>query len=209
MSTSKTITTITELTQYINEQAKESGVPGISLVGHVSDILFHIHLKSRFNDFIRNANIDIEFLKKIINNEDYTNCFYSSLETVRRTHSKIGLVVLALLYKDYWDEPDFLSSAMRSFAEISDRTIRTFVKLYESISPNEGFLKLTVTKDNSEYFHDNYNEAVELINRNIFVQTAYTGMANNMPIQGMIWEHTKEYYKYCKEAIAIIDNPLL
>lgn len=33
-----------------------------------------------------------------------------------------------------------------------------------------------------------------------------TGMAENMPIQGMILNHTKEYYRYCKDAIAFLSS---
>lgn len=202
MNKDKIIDTSTELAQYLNELARDSGVPGIGLVGHFCHVFVNKYLESRFKKFLEDAAVDEAFLCKILKNEDYSNCLYSSLETVRRTHSKLGLAVLALIYRDYWDKPDFLISAMRAFAEISDNTIKAFIKLYESISEEKGFLKLAVYKNGERFFHDNYNEAVELINRNIFVQSASIMMAENMPIQGMIWDHTEEYYKYCKEAMA-------
>lgn len=196
----------TECLQYANELAKDSGVPGIGLVGYFSQHFFDVYLRSRFQEFIDVAGVDVGFLNKIVDDENCSNCLYSALETVRRTHSKIGLAVLALIYKDHWNDSDFLIPAVRSFAEISDNTIKTFVKLYDSIPEEDGFLELTVRKDGERLFHPDYNEAVELINRNIFVQTSYTGMAQNMPIQGMIWDHTKEYYRYCKDAIAFVSN---
>ena len=196
----------TECLQYANELAKDSGVPGIGLVGYFSQHFFDVYLRSRFQEFIDVAGVDVDFLNKIVDDENCSNCLYSALETVRRTHSKIGLAVLALIYKDHWNDSDFLIPAVRSFAEISDNTIKTFVKLYDSIPEEDGFLELTVRKDGEKLFHPDYNEAVELINRNIFVQTSYTGMAQNMPIQGMIWDHTKEYYRYCKDAIAFVSN---
>ncbi len=195
-----------ECLQYANELAKDSGVPGIGLVGYFSQHFFDVYLRSRFQEFIDVAGVDVDFLNKIVDDENCSNCLYSALETVRRTHSKIGLAVLALIYKDHWNDSDFLIPAVRSFAEISDNTIETFVKLYDSIPEEDGFLELTVRKDGERLFHPDYNEAVELINRNIFVQTSYTGMAQNMPIQGMIWNHTKEYYRYCKDAIAFVSN---
>lgn len=205
MNKDEIIDTSKELAQYLNELAKDSGVPGIGLVGHFCHVFFDKYLESRFKKFLEDAAVDEAFLCKILRNEDFSNCLYSSLETVRRTHSKLGLAVLALIYRDYWNKPDFLISAMRAFAEISDNTIRKFIELYESIPEDEGFLKLLINKNGEKFFHDNYNEAVELINRNIFVQSAYAAMGENYPIQGMIWNHTKEYYKYCKEAVAVVD----
>lgn len=206
MDKKKLIEMSKECLQYANELAKDSGVPGIGLVGYFSQHFFDVYLRSRFQEFIDVAGVDVDFLNKIVDDENCSNCLYSALETVRRTHSKIGLAVLALIYKDHWNDSDFLIPAVRSFAEISDNTIETFVKLYDSIPEEDGFLELTVRKDGERLFHPDYNEAVELINRNIFVQTSYTGMAQNMPIQGMIWDHTKEYYRYCKDAIAFVSN---
>lgn len=204
MDKKKIIELSTECLKYANEVAADSGVPGIGLVAFFSQHFFDVYLRSRFQEFMDNVGVDVDFLKKIVDEENYSNCLYSALETVRRTHSKIGLAVLALIYKDHWNDPDFLMPAMRAFAEISDKTILTFVKLYESISEEDGFLGLTVRENGEKLFHPDYNEAVELINRNIFVQTSYTGVAQNMPIQGMIWDHTKEYYRYCKDAIAFM-----
>lgn len=142
---------------------------------------------------------------KIVKNEDYSNCLYSSLETIRRTHSKLGLAALALIYKDYWDKPDFLISAMRAFAEISDYTIRTFIELYESVVPKDGVLDLFDIKAKDGDFYSGYKEGVELINRNFFLQTTCMRVGDNNPIQGMVWKNTKIYYEYCKQAVAIVD----
>jgi hypothetical protein len=206
MDKKKLIEMSKECLQYANELAKDSGVPGIGLVGYFSQHFFDLYLRTRFQEFVDVAGVDVKFLNKIVNDENYSNCLYSALETVRRTHSKIGLAVLALIYKDHWNNPDFLIPAVRAFGEISDNTIMAFVRLYESIPEEKGFLKLSVYKDGEGYFHPNYNEAVELITRNIFVQSSYTGMAENMPIQGRILNHTKEYYRYCKDAIAFVSS---
>lgn len=196
----------TECFQYANELAKDSRIPGVGLVGYFAQHFFDMYLRSRFQKFVDAVGIDVDFLNKVVNDENYSNCLYSALETVRRTHSKIGLAVIAMIYKDHWNNPDFLIPAVKAFAEISDKTVKTFVKLYESIPEEKGFLELTEYKDGEKFFHSDYNEAVELIIRNIFVQTSYTGMAQNMPIQGMIWDHTKEYYRYCKDAIAFVSD---
>ena len=115
MNKDEIIDASTELAQYANELAKDSGVPGIGLVGHFCHIFFDKYLESRFKKFLEDASVDEAFLCRIMKNEDYSNCLYSSLETIRRTHSKIGLAVLALIYKDYWNKPDFLISAMRAY----------------------------------------------------------------------------------------------
>lgn len=195
----------TEIAQYVNELAKDSGVPGVSLVGHFCHVLFDKYLESRFKKFLEDASVDAAFLLKIVNNDDYLNCLYSSLETVRRTHSKIGLTALALIYKDCWDKPDFLISAMRAFAEISDNTIRTFIELYESVTPKDGVMDLFDIKAKGGDFYSGYKEGVELINRHFFLQTTCMRVGNNNPIQGTVWKNTEIYYKYCKEALAIVE----
>ena len=205
MNKDEIIDVATELAQYANELAKDSGVPGIGLVGHFCHVFFDKYLESRFRKFLDDASIDNAFLLKILKNEDYSNCLYSSLETIRRTHSKLGLTVLALIYKDYWDNPDFLISAMRAFAEISNNTIRTFIELYESVAPKDGVLDLFRIKTKDGDFYSGYKEGVELINRNFFLQTTCMRVGGNNPIQGTVWKNTKIYYEYCKQAVAIVD----
>lgn len=195
-----------ELAQYANELAKDSGVPGIGLVGHFCHVFFDKYLESRFKRFLEQASVDEAFLLKIIKNEDYSNCLYSSLETIRRTHSKLGLTAFALIYKDYWDKPDFLITAMRAFAEISDNTIRAFIDLYESVLPkDDGVLDLFHAKEIDGDYYSGYKEGVELINRNFFLQTTCSRLGNNNPIQGTVWKNSKIYYEYCKQAVAIVD----
>lgn len=204
MNKEKIIDTSTELAQYLNELARDSGVPGIGLVGHFCHVFVNKYLESRFKKFLEDAAVDEAFLCKILKNEDYSNCLYSSLETVRRTHSKLGLAVLALIYRDYWDKPDFLISAMRAFAEISDNTIRRFVELYESVIKKGGVIDLFFIKRKDADFYSEYKDGVELINRNFFLQTTCMRVGNNNPIQGTVWKNTEIYYKYCKEAMATV-----
>lgn len=128
----KSIKDITEIAQYVNELAKDSGIPGIGLVGHFSQKFYNMYLEARFERFTKNAEVDENMLNKILDNEDFSNYFYSALETVRRTHSKLGQMVLALLYKDYWNDASVLIPAMRDFAEISDETIHAFIDFYEN-----------------------------------------------------------------------------
>ena len=205
MNKDELIDASTELAQYVNELAKDSGVPGIGLVGHFCHIFFDKYLESRFKKFLEDASVDETFLCKITKNEDYSNCLYSSLETIRRTHSKLGLTALALIYKDYWDKPDFLISALQAFAEISDNTIRSFIELYESVVKKDGVLDLFSVKRKDGDFYSGYKEGVELINRNFFLQTTCMRLGENNPIQGTVWKNTEIYYKYCKEAVAIVD----
>ena len=89
MDKKKLIEISTECFQYANELAKDSGVPGIGLVGYFSQHFFDIYLRSRFQEFVDAVGIDVEFLNKVVEDENYSNCLYSALETVRRTHSKI------------------------------------------------------------------------------------------------------------------------
>jgi len=189
-----------QLTNELAGMAKDVGVPGVGLLGRFTQHFYSKYLLSRFDKFIKDANVNEELLEKVIKNENYSNCFYSVLETVRRTHSKLGLIVLALIYKDYWNNDDIIVPAMSSFAEISDSTIDTFIELYESIPEDKNYLELHLIIDGNKVFHDKYKEAVELINRNIFIQSSYSGIAANMPIQGMKWDNTVMYYKYCKDA---------
>jgi hypothetical protein len=95
---------------------------------------------------------------------------------------------------------------MRAFAEISDKTISSFIKLYESIPKGEKLLKLEVYRDGVGFFHPNYNDAVELINRGFFVQTCAFSGGGNLPIQGMLCDCTNAYYQYCKDAVAFVDK---
>lgn len=205
MNKDEMIDASTELAQYVNELARDSGVPGVGLVGHFCHVFFDKYLESRFKKFLEDAAVDEVFLCKVLKNEDYSNCLYSSLETVRRTHSKLGLAVLALIYRDYWNKPDFLISAMRAFAEISDNTIRFFIKSYELMVKDDGILNLFNIHKMENDFYAGYKEGVELINRGFFLQTTAMRLGSNSPIQGTVWENTKIYYKYCKEAEAVVD----
>lgn len=202
MIESKAIEKIVIGAEYVNELAKDSGVPGIGLVGHFSQVFYNKYLASRFEKFAHDAEVNEKMLNDILEDENYSNYFYSTLETVRRTHSKLGLIALALLYRDYWNDADVLIPAMRAFAEISDETIKAFIEFYESIPLEGKELDLIIHKGDENFFHPKYNEAVELIHRNFFVQSSAPDfMATNGPIQGMKWDHTDLYYKYCKLAI--------
>lgn len=185
----------------VSDAAKDVGIPGIGLIGKFAQTFYANWMKSRFEDFCKNAEIDEDLIKKVQNDEGYSNCLYSALEAVRRTHSKIGLTALALLYKDYWSNEKILIPAMRAFAEISDQTVLAFIELYESIPEGKDYIVLSEVKDGEKVFHHLYTDAVELINRNVFMQSTYTSMNANMPIQGTRFEHTDLYYKYCVEAM--------
>jgi hypothetical protein len=193
----------TEVIQFVSEVADTAGglgVPGLGLIGKFAQVFYNRHLIKRFDDFCRNAEIDEDLIEKIQENEDYSNCFYSVLETVRRTHSSLGLATLALIYKDYWNDGEILIPAMRSLSEISDQVLIAFIELYESIPEDVDYLYLHENKDGNEVFHHLYREAVELINRNIFLQSSSISMHSNAPIQGTKWAHTDLYYKYCRKA---------
>lgn len=188
----------------VSDLASDIGVPGIGLIAKFAEHFYNKQLQKRFVTFISNAEVDEDLLTKISSDETYSNCFYAILETVRQTHSKIGLVALALIYKDHWDDEQYLIAAMRAFSQVSDATINAFICLYEEMPEDKNYLILKVQKDNEGKFHEFYNEAVELIQRNFFVLSAGTGMLANGPIQGMKWFHTESYYKYCKSAKAHI-----
>ena len=181
---------------------KDVGIPGVGLLARFGQHFYEKHLQQRFEKFVSDAEIDQELLSKIISDETYSNCFYAVLEAVRQTHSKIGLVALALIYHDYWNNEAFLIGAMYSFSQISDQSIEAFIALYESIPADQDYLDLCVHKDGERYFSDLYNEAIELIRRNFLAMTAGTMVAANYPIQGMKYSLSKVYYEYCQKAKA-------
>ena len=156
----------------VAELAKDVGIPGIGLLAKFAQRFYDKHLQKRFAKFLSDAELDQEMIDKISADEDYSNYFYAALETVRQTHSKIGVAALALIYKDHWNDESYLIGAMRAFSQVSDRTLDAFVSLYESIPPDKNFLILRTQKDGEDHFHDLYNEAVELIGRNFFVMWA-------------------------------------
>ena len=160
----KTIDNVVTVSQFANELAKDSGVPGIGL-----------------------------------------NYFYSALETIRRTHSKLGSMAMALLYKDYWNNAGVLIHAMRSFAEVSDDVLYSFVEMYESIPVGKKAVEL-YRGDGGKYFKEKYPIFVELIQRGFFVQFTSSRLGSANPLEGEKWERSDLYYKYCKSAIERINN---
>ena len=184
------------------ELAKDVGIPGVGLLARFAQHFYEKHLQKRFEKFVSDAEIDEELISKISADETYSNCFYAILETVRQTHSKIGLLALALIYKDHWNDEPYLIAATQAFSQVSDATLSAFVLLYEAIPEGQEYLTLKVQKGEEGHFHDLYNEAVELIRRNFFIMSTGAGMHANGPVQGMKWEHTDSYYGYCKSAMA-------
>ena len=190
--------------EIVNTGCDVTGIPGFELVFKFIQHFYDKHLQNRFKKFILDAEVDMEMIDKILKNETYSNCFYAILEAVRQTNSKHGVVSLALIYKDHWNDESYLIAAIRSFSQISDKVIEAFIILYESIPNNVNYLNLRINKDDGRYFHDLYNEAVELISRNFFVTSTGACMQANAPVQGMKWEHTDSYYQYCKAATNLI-----
>jgi hypothetical protein len=188
----------------VAELAKDVGIPGVGLIAKFAQHFYNKHLQKRFEEFLAAAEVDEELIEKILADEAYSICFYSALETVRQTHSKTGVVALALIYKDHWNDDAYLIAAMRSFSQVSDKTLDAFISLYETIPPDKDHLTLKVTNEDGGHFHELYNEAIELISRNFFVMSTGTGMHANGPAQGMKWDHTDSYYAYCKAAKARI-----
>lgn len=186
----------------VAELAKDAGIPGIGLLANFAQSFYERHLQKRFSKFLSDAEVDKTMIDKILSDENYANYFYAALETVRQTHSKIGVTALALIYKDHWNDEAYLIAATRAFSQVSDRTLEAFLSLYESIQPGKDYLELRTRKGEEDHFHDLYNEGVELIARNFFVMSTGAGMHANGPIQGMKWAHTDSYYRYCRAAKA-------
>lgn len=188
----------------IAEMAQEAGIPGIGLVARFAQNFYERQLQKRFARFVTEAEVDQDLIEKILTDETHSNCFYAVLETVRQTHSKIGLRALALIYRDHWGDAGYLIGAMQSFSQISDEVIDAYIELYESIPKDQDYLVLMVYKGGEGHFHHLYNEAVELIRRNFFVMSTGAGMHANGPVQGMKWTHSDTYYNYCKAAKALV-----
>ena len=186
----------------VADLSKDVGIPGIGLLAKFVQRFYDKHLQKRFEKFLSDAEVDEEMIDKISADENYSNYLYAALETVRQTHSKIGVVALALIYKDHWNDEAYLIAATRAFSQVSDRTIGAFMSLYESIPPDQNHLVLRTLKNDEAHFHELYNEAVELISRNFFVISSGAGIHANGPAQGMKWDHTDSYYGYCKAATA-------
>lgn len=182
--------------------AKDVGIPGVGLLAKFAQRFYDKHLQKRFQTFLSDAEIHEEMIDRITEDENYSNYLYAALETVRQTHSKVGLVALALIYKEHWNDEAYLIAALRAFSQVSDRTLDAFITLYEAIPEDQDYLVLLAQKDGEDRFHDLYNEAVELIGRNFFVMSTGASILANGPMQGMKWEHTDSYYDYCKAAKA-------
>lgn len=206
---------VAQLASEIADVTKDIGIPGVGIIGKFAQEFYSRHLISRFNDFCKNAEIDEELIHKIQSNEDYSNCFYSVLETVRKTHSKLGLIVLALIYKDHWDNSEIIFQAIHSFSEISDNTIMAFIELYESIPEGYPEFYMVLDKNNDpthldsnqlKKFDRQYQYAVELINRTIFLEAPILEVHSIKALKGLKIEYTDLYYKYCVEAKNYIKN---
>jgi len=182
--------------------ANDSGIPGIGLLAKFVQVFYDKHLQKRFEKFLSDSEIDGEMMHRICEDENYSNYLYAALETIRQTHSKVGIIALALIYKDHWDDGAYLMAATRAFSQISDKTIDAFISLHESIPTDRNYLVLKVQKDGEGHFHDLYNEAVELISRNFFVLSTSSVVHANGPVQGMKWNHTDSFYEYCQAAKA-------
>ena len=180
--------------------SKDVGIPGIGLLAKFAQHFYDKHLQKRFAIFLSSAEVDGDLIHRITENEDYSNYFYAALETVRQTHSKIGVIALALIYKDHWNDAVYLIGALRAFSQVSDKTLDAFITLYESILPDKNYIVLQTQIGGETHFHDLYNEGVELIGRNFFVMSTGASMVANGPVQGMKWDHTDSYYDYCKAA---------
>jgi hypothetical protein len=74
----------------IAEIGRDVGVPGIGLLARFAQHFYNVHLQKRFEKFVSEADIDSQMIEDISSDETYSNCFYSILESVRRTHSTIG-----------------------------------------------------------------------------------------------------------------------
>lgn len=196
-----------EASSEVAEAVAGLGIPVVGTLVGFAKLFYDNFLQKRFVKFLAEAEVDQNFIEQICNKEKYATCFYAALETVRHTHSKIGVSALALIYHDHWDDESFLISAVESFSRISDKAIDAFITLYEELPADRHYLDLIVLEGEERLFHPLYNEAVELIRRNFFVMTrASGGMTPNGPIQGMAGDHTKSYYDYCVAAKAL--NPL-
>ena len=74
--------------------ATDTGIPGVGLLAKFAQRFYDKHLQKRFQKFISDAEIDKEMIDRITEDESYSNYLYATLETVRQTHSKVGLVTL-------------------------------------------------------------------------------------------------------------------
>ena len=126
--------------EVVQAGSEAAGILGVGLIVKFAHHFYDKHLQKRFEKFISDAEVDSEMISQIIEDETYSNCFYATLETVRQTHSKVGVVALALIYKDHWNDDPYLIAAMRAFSQISDRTIDAFISLYESIPNDKNYL---------------------------------------------------------------------
>jgi hypothetical protein len=94
-----TLETVKDAIQGVAEVAS---VPGSGLVVLGAQQVFDAILRKRFDAFLRNANVDQHMLDTIASDETHSTHLYAALETVRQTHSKLGLIALALMYRDHW-----------------------------------------------------------------------------------------------------------
>ena len=138
--------------------SNDIGIPGIGLLAKFAQHFCDVHLQKRFVKFLSNAEIDNELINRITENENYSNGFYAALETIRQTHSKVGVIALALIYKDHWNNEVYLIGAMRAFSQVSDKALNAFISLYESIPSDKNYMVLQTHAEGETHFHELYNE---------------------------------------------------
>ncbi len=172
-------------------------IPGLDMLAQFMQEHNNNYLCEKLRKFCATAELDPEFIVEVVKNEDQASCLFAAIDTTLHSHSKLGLIALALIYKNHWNNPDFLIPATTAFYKVSNVTLIAFIELYEGIDQDKGYLELLVKVDGVRQFHPKYNEAVELIRRNFFVQTICASNYENAPMQGMKWDHTEKYYDYC------------
>lgn len=178
------------------------GVPIVTPVYKLFLAGQQVYISKRIDQFLASADIEEAILEKIINDEDYTNILFLSLDTVARTTSKLAIISLALIYKTYYEDKDFIKKSLKAFKEIDDITLGAFEKIYERHNGSEDLFELIETRGGEKFFIQEYDEFLDLIHRGFFrqVSSAQAIVTQFSPISAMKNSSTDIFYQILQQA---------
>ncbi|MFL9533416.1 hypothetical protein ACKEPO_17195 [Acinetobacter baumannii] len=204
MNKKESLTTVTD----VGIEVLSDGTPIVSPIYKLFKAGQHAFIQNRINNFVKAANIEHSILEKIIDDEDYTNILFLSLDVVSRTTCKIAIASLALIYKNHKENTQFIKRSLRAFKEIDDLTLSVFEKIYEEYSDTSEALHFTEEKEGGLYFINEYDEVLDLINRGFFSQVASSKHITTKfrPLPAIKNSSTDVFYETIQEAKKLIST---
>lgn len=189
-------------------------LPFIRSVKKICEAGYRHHLEEKVDMFLVNAISDENFVDSLEINQNLKNILFEALEAVRRTHSKIAVLTIALIFKAYHSKPDFLVPALRDFAELDDLTLKFFHKLYiegACRAKQEGSAYKIFIYNPSLATEISVSEAVgyamgnDLIRRNFFLPDFASSRLGGGLYFG-VYEKSEIYFTHVNSALKILTD---